>query len=101
MSCHDAWKPHGSNMEGELPKHTRMGKPNSEGDVSRTHCPSTVMISGKGMKDLCVLCLCVLCLCAVLVCCACVLCLCAVLDVCYASDALCAVAAWAVSYLVP
>ena len=74
-------KPHGSNMEGELPKakHTsRMGKPNSEGDVSRTRRPSTVMISGKGMKDLCVLCLCVLCL----VCCACVLCLCAVLVWC-------------------
>ncbi len=81
-------KPHGSYMEGELPKAEthKNGKanPNSEGDVSRTRRPSTVMISGKGKKDMCVLCACVccacvLCLCGVLVCCACVLCLCAVL----------------------
>ena len=81
-------KPHGSYMEGELPKAEthKNGKatPNSEGDVSRTRRPSTVMISGKGMKDLCVLCLCVLCLvcwCACVLCTAlCVLCLmCAVL----------------------
>ena len=58
-------KPHGSYMEGELPKAEthKNGKanPNSEGDVSRTRRPSTVMISGKGKKDLCVLCACVCC----------------------------------------